>query len=390
VTGGRDSTSRARPPAPPLIRLKRSVQVFPSSDGSLYLVRLGAGDDLAISEPRPAHRRLLDLLGGEFVERAALAGELAGESLSEPELEEALELLEEAGVLETRAARRPLDAYTGERYDRQLIYLADLAERGESADRLQERLAGATVAVLGCGGLGSWAACGLSCAGAGRLILIDDDRIELSNLNRQLLFAERRIGELKTTAAGEALREHNPELEVVSVARRVRCVADVEEILDLGPDLLIATADWPPHELPGWVNEACMARGVAWIGAGQFPPKLRVGPLVVPGRTACHECLEIAARRDYPLYGELARWRGRGQTPDAGVGPVCGVIGSLLASEAMHFLAGREPASAGHALLLDLQTMELRREPVERQPDCDRCNGAPLRRASRGFHPRRG
>lgn len=382
--GGRVPLAGPRPPAP-LLRLKRSVQAFPASDGSIYLVRLGAGDDLIVSEPRPADRALLELLAaGRFVGRRELQSALVDDGFTSAELDQTLALLGDAGVLETAGHENLLEPDAAERYDRQLIYFGDLAEPGESAPLLQRRLTQASVAVLGCGGLGSWVACGLSGAGVGRLILVDDDRIELSNLNRQLAFTEARVGDLKTDVVAGALRANNSQVQVLGVERRVRSADDVAAILRLGADLLVVTADWPPHDLSRWVNEACMACGVPWIAAGQFPPKVRVGPLVVPGRSACHECLEIAARRDHPLYDELARWRARGETPDASVGPICGLIGSLLACEVMHFLVGRPPASVDHALLLDLQTMELTREAVARDPSC-RCYGTT---ATRPLSPR--
>jgi bacteriocin biosynthesis cyclodehydratase domain-containing protein len=378
VTGGRGTAGAPRPPAQPARhRLKRSVEPFTASDGSLYLLRLGAGDDLAIADPSPADREVLAALADGYASERELRDRLAGAGIPPDGVGETLAQLRDAGVLEVDDRDGLLDPETTERYDRQLAYLADLTAPGEPAAALQKRLGETSVALLGCGGLGSWVACGLSCAGIGRLTLIDDDRVELSNLNRQLLFAEAAIGELKVEAAAATLRAHNRRLETRLVRRRVRGPGDLADVLEERPDLLISTGDWPPHELPRWVNGACLRAGVPWIGAGQFPPRLRVGPLVVPGRSACLECLEIAARRDYPLYAQIADRRAASRTPDASVGPVSAVIGSLIASEAMHFLLGAfTPASVGNALLFDLATMELAREPVAREPACPECAAA--------------
>ncbi len=110
-----------------------------------------------------------------------------------------------------------------------------------------------------------------------------------------------------------------------------------------------------------------------WIGAGQFPPRLRLGPLVVPGETACHACLETWAAGESSLYEQVARFRGTHQLPDASTGPVSGVIGSLLANEAVHFLVGAEPASLGRALMLDLQSLTTDRQEIRADPDCAVC-----------------
>jgi molybdopterin-synthase adenylyltransferase len=373
ATGGRDVGVASRPPSAPRYRLKRSVELFPAADGSIYLLRLGAGDDLVIEDPASAERGLLELLRKDSATETELATALQSQCKS-ADVRSSLQALRQAGVLEERRGERRLDGQRAERYDRQLIYFADLAQPGQAAEDLQLRLASAKVVVLGCGGLGSWVACGLSCAGVGALVLVDDDRVELSNLNRQLLFAEDDIGELKVEAAARALRRHNHELEVQPVCRRIFGAADLDDVLAQRPDLVVATADWPPHHLQRWVNQACLETSVPWIGAGQFPPRLRVGPLVVPHRSACFGCLEAAARRDYPLYDAIAEWRGKRETPDSSVGPVSAVIGSLLATEALHFLLGAfEPASVNHAVLLDLQTMALEKEHIVRDPECLAC-----------------
>jgi bacteriocin biosynthesis cyclodehydratase domain-containing protein len=226
--------------------------------------------------------------------------------------------------------------------------------------------------VLGCGGLGSWTASALACAGIGRLVLLDHDRVELSNLNRQLLFSEPDIGRLKVEAAAEALRAHNSDVEVVSVPRLVSGPADLSDELE-DADLLIATADWPPYEITRWVNVACLDANVPYLTAGQFPPRVRVGPMVVPGHSACLECIERQTRREHPLYRQVAT----GTQPDttaATLGAASGAAGSLLAMEAMHLLTRSSlPASVGTALILDLHEMRLSFEHVERDPDCPLC-----------------
>ena len=373
--GGRASMERS-PRFRAAYRLKRSVQVFPTEDGSVYLLRLGAGDDLLLGEPRQVDRVMLEALA-DWSTLPQLESELKTKGLNPAEAARCLDDLREASVLDTRPPTRVLDETTAQRYDRQLIYFSDLAEPDENPAEMQLRLGRAHILILGCGGLGSWVACGLASAGVGALTLVDDDRVELSNLNRQLLFTEADIGRLKVEAAAEALRAHNGALLVNPVVRRVRGQDDVEALLSPAPDLVIATADWPPHDLPRWVNRACIAAGAPWIGAGQFPPRLRVGPMVIPGRSPCLECQESAIRREHPLYDQLAAWRAKGETPDASVGPVSGVIGSLLASEAMHLLIGAfEPATVGRTVMLDLRTMEMEWEDVLRLADCEACTPA--------------
>lgn len=376
---GRLSLRRDRPDRPAgrishRYRLKRSLEIFEKATGELYLLRLGAGDDLVIRSPSPEDAALLHALACDFATLPQLERRLRGVDLAGDELVGAVAALVEAGLVEVREARRPLSSAAAERFDRQLVYLSDLADPGESADALQAKLGEARVAIIGCGGLGSWVACGLSEIGVGSLLLIDDDRVELSNLNRQVLYTEDHLGKLKIEAATQTLRAHNSTLEIEPIARRVDGPEDLREILDPSVTLVVSTGDWPPHDLPRWVNTVCAELAIPWIGAGQFPPRLRVGPLVIPGVSACLECLETDARRTHPLYDEITAFRDRRQQPDPSVGPVSAVIGSMVASEVMHLLVGPDlPMSVGRALLLDLRSMELQRIAIPRDPGCRTC-----------------
>jgi len=213
----------------------------------------------------------------------------------------------------------------------------------------------------------------LACAGIGLIRLVDDDVVELGNLNRQLLFGENDLGRVKVDAAAGALSAHDSGLGVERVRRRVCSEADVAEVID-GADVLLATADWPPYELPRWVNSACLAQGVPYITAGQFPPLVRIGPTVIPGVTACHECQEVAIRREYPLYDQLAEFRYQRPTSASTYGAASGLIGTLIANEALHLLTGLcKPATAGRAITANLCTLEVQRERVESVPGCKAC-----------------
>ena len=371
--GGRHKEGRRPPGSKLAFRLKRSIDLFPASDGSLYLLRSGAGSEFVIGTGSERDQLLIKALAEGFVDEAQLKEVLEQRGYETSGIAGSLSELEALGLLE-RQGPALLNSAEAERYDRQLIYFAELAAARGSTEQLQQRLLGARVVMLGCGGLGSWTACGLACAGVGSLVLIDDDDVELSNLNRQLLFTEADLGQAKVEVAAKALKQHNSELHVEAVRQRVTGPADLAGHLD-GSDLLIATADWPPHQLPRWVNQACLEADVPYITAGQFPPLVRVGPMVLPGRSACLECLERQTRHDYPLYDELAAHRVRHPTTAATVGAVSGIVGSMLAIEAIHLIVGVDrPASVDTALIMDLRTMTIASEAVSRDPDCPLCS----------------
>jgi molybdopterin/thiamine biosynthesis adenylyltransferase len=235
---------------------------------------------------------------------------------------------------------------------------------------MQLALRDATVVVLGAGGLGSWTMAGLACAGVGRIVAVDDDTIELSNLNRQVLYRMSDVGRRKVDVAAESLRGLNPEIDFVPLACRVRGVEDVRS-LAAGADFVVCTADWPVHEIGRWVNRACLELGVPHTSAGQFPPRVRIGPTFVPGRTACLECQEGAIRRAFPLYDELVEHRRDNAPVAATLGAPSGLIGSLLAMEVIHWITGiSEPATLGRGLIFDLRDFSSHWESIEPDPDC--------------------
>jgi bacteriocin biosynthesis cyclodehydratase domain-containing protein len=355
-------------------RLAADVEAFPGSDGRIYLLRGGPEPDLVIEDAGPRDRALLALLTRGETPADELAARPEAAAAGDHDVMDALAALAAHGLLQEAAAPSRASALSVEeraRYDRQLPYLT-LA--GRDAEAAQLRLRDARVTILGVGGLGSWTLCGLACAGVGRMRIVDHDTIDLSNLNRQLLYRRDDLGRLKVEVAAEAILAFNPSIVVEPMAERASGPDDVARAIE-GADLVVATADWPMYDLARWVNRACLTAGIPWIAAGQVPPLVRVGPLHVPGRTGCFECQERAARRAYPLYDELADWRQAHPTVATTLGWASGVIGSLLAGEVVHQLTGvSEPATTGTAITIDLRTLHVTRERVERDPGCPVCS----------------
>jgi bacteriocin biosynthesis cyclodehydratase domain-containing protein len=332
--------------------------------GSLFLFRAG-DEDLHVRDATREDRELIERLAAEPATPAELAAALA---LPEPVVAEKLAALRAAGVLVPAASSPPLPAADGARYARQLPWLAEF---GDERD-LQRRLGRARVTVVGCGGLGTWALAALLAAGVRNLRLADDDVVAPSNLNRQVLYGPGNVGSLKVRAAAAWLRAFDPRAEVEALALRIGSPADAAAVVD-GADAVLLAADEPPYALARWFNSACLAAGVPFIAGGQLPPLLKVGPLYVPGRTACFTCHERLLRRTSLGYDAYAGRAGAAAERGATLGPASGIVGTLLASELVQLLIGAEPASAGAALLLDLRTLLVRREPVPRDSGCPDC-----------------
>ncbi len=348
-------------------RIKRTTEPVGSPDGDVYLMRPSADSDVRIEKPNEEERELLEALDGEHTL------EQLQERFGEEAVGDLISQLQELEIVEDAADDDLLPAAELARFDRQLRYFSDIGRAGLTPSECQERLREAKVAVLGVGGLGGSAALWLATVGVGEMWLIDGDRLEQSNLNRQILYTEAELGLLKVEAATARLRAFNPAMRVTSTARRLESQAEIAEFID-GADVVIDAADWPAHDIERWCNSACFEAGIPYITMSHFPPIARVGPLYVPGRTGCFACQEIAYRRDYPLFDVAVEQRRAKPAPAATLGPACGMIGGHVALDVMHLLTGlAKPSTLGVSHIFDLRTMEVKREAVVPEPECPVC-----------------
>lgn len=348
-------------------RIKRTTEVIETPDGDIYLLRPSAANDIRVESPNDEQRLLLQTLDGEHT-----LGELEGQ-FGKEEVGDTLAQMERLEVIEDGADDERVGAEERARFDRQLRYFSDVAGPGLTPSECQRHLREARIAVLGVGGLGGSVAMWLACCGVGEIWLIDGDRVEISNLNRQVLYSEADIGLLKVEAAARRLRAFNSAMKLTSTARRLESQVDIAEFI-AGADIVIDAADWPAHDIERWCNAACFEAGIPYISMSHLPPIARVGPLYVPGTTGCYACQEIAYRREYPLFDvAVEQQRGR-SSPAATLGPPCGITGGHVAMEVLHLLTGlATPSTLGVAHVYDLRTMEIDREPVVPEPECPVC-----------------
>lgn len=353
-------------------RLKRTIEPVELPNGDVVLIRPGA-EDIRVASPDKQERALLLALDGResVADLEARFGPL--------EVVETIARMQELDLIEDAADDDLIPAGELARFDRQLRYFSDLThgKAGPSPSECQARLREARVAVLGVGGLGGRAAWELAACGVGELRIIDGDRVEVSNLNRQIQYTEADIGQLKVEIMAARLRAFNSAIRVAATAERLESQAHLAEFID-GADVVVAAADWPAHEIEAWCNAACFEAGIPHVGMAQFPPKIKVGPFYVPGVSGCYECQKIGWRRNYPFF-EVAVDQLRGKSsPAATLGPSSGLIGAQVAADVMHFVTGlAEPASLNAACLYDIRTMEVERVPVVAEATCSVCSHLP-------------
>jgi molybdopterin/thiamine biosynthesis adenylyltransferase/rhodanese-related sulfurtransferase len=247
-----------------------------------------------------------------------------------------------------------------ERYSRQLA-LPGIGEEG------QRKLRAGRVLLVGAGGLGSPAALYLAAAGVGHLALVDDDRVERSNLQRQVLHGDADAGKLKIDSGAAALRSLNPGIEVAGVPVRIDA-ANARELL-AGQHVVIDGSDNFATRYA--VNDACVALGIPDVHGSVFRFEGQVS-VFWPGRDGdagpCYRCLYPE-----PPPPELAP-----SCADAGVlGVVPGIIGLLQATEALKLLLGVGEPLIGRLLHYDALRGRLDEFEVPRDPGCRTCGRRP-------------
>lgn len=250
------------------------------------------------------------------------------------------------------AGDAPLNDEELARYARHIV----LKEIGGAG---QVRLKAAAVAVVGCGGVGAPAIQYLAAAGVGRLILIDDDRVDASNLQRQVIFRTADLGRGKADAAAEAVRALNPHVQADPRAVRIG-VADAAAAI-AGADVVLDGCDNFATRLA--VADAALATRVPLVSAavGQFEGQLGV----FRGWEADRPC--------YRCWVGDAPDREEASCAEQGVlGPVTGVLGSLAALEAIRAVVPFGDDPAGRLLLLDLLSWRFRSVALPKDPAC-RC-----------------
>ncbi len=238
------------------------------------------------------------------------------------------------------------------RYSRHLI-IPEIGEKG------QQKLLDAKVLMLGAGGLGSPAALYLAAAGVGKLGIIDSDVVDRSNLQRQVLHTDERVGESKVESARQTIQALNPDVEVELFNTRLTS----ENVLSIfeGYDLVIDGGDnFPTRYL---INDACVHLGIPNVHGSVFRFEGQVTSFV-PHEGPCYRC----------LYPEPPPPEFAPSCQEAGVlGVLPGVIGLLQAIEAIKLIVGIGEPLTGRLLAFDGLKTEFREMKLRRDPKCPAC-----------------
>jgi adenylyltransferase/sulfurtransferase len=250
--------------------------------------------------------------------------------------------------------------------DQQLLRYARHVVLDEVGEEGQEKLLRSKVLVVGAGGLGAPALLYLAAAGVGTLGIVDDDEVDLSNLQRQIVHSTGRVGTAKVESAKAALGEINPEVRIL--AQRVRLDASNVAALIRGYDLVLDGSD--NFKTRYLLNDACYFAKLPLVSAAllRFDGQISTYKAYQEGANPCYRCLFPEA----PPADLIPRCE------EAGIfGAVAGVVGSLQAVEALKELLGLGESLSGSLLIYDGLGSEFRKIKIPRDADCALCGEHP-------------
>ena len=228
------------------------------------------------------------------------------------------------------------------RYDRQLSIL-----RIEG----QKRLKGLTVLVAGAGGLGSFELLYLAGAGVGKIIVVDGDTVDRTNLNRQVLHWEEDVGRPKAVSAAEKIKRFNPYVAIEPVTERIT-QSNVDELVSRADIVLDGLDNWEARFL---LDEAAYKQGKPFIHAGVHGLEGQVVP-IVPGETPCLRCILPEHLSSPPKVPAIAF--------------TVGIVAGIAVAELVKLVTGIGESNKGKMIIVDTATMEIMRVDVRPRPGC--------------------
>ncbi|TPG84905.1 ThiF family adenylyltransferase [Brevibacillus laterosporus] len=295
------------------------------------------------------------------------------------ELTEAITALNSLGYIEDKTWEETTSLTTAqkERYRANIRFFSIYSDIDNPPSKVQEDLLQKKVTILGSGAFGSSLLSNFAGLGVTNVRIVDFDRVELSNLNRQLLFKESDIGRLKIDVTEEFVNERNSGMSVETIMKKIGSASDVKELI-AGSDLVILAADTPLFFIQRWVNTACVELGIPFIAGGV---NLTEGTFyhIHPGKTPCLDCFHLHHHDQNPdHYEEELKYLidSKYHLPTATIAPNLAIITGIIASEACKILTGTSQVqSEGRYVTINFLTYETKivSETERKELDCPTC-----------------
>ncbi|HFE9851573.1 TPA: ThiF family adenylyltransferase [Enterococcus faecalis] len=296
---------------------------------------------------------------------------------SEEEIIKAINGISEDGFLEDKnlIGSEVLSEYELSRYHRNINFFSSYLTLKDNKYKLQKKLSQATIGIIGLGGLGSHIVYDLAGLGIGTIKAVEFDKVDISNLNRQILYDYEDIGISKAELAKKRIIKFNPKIKFYVSEKKIQSANDVEnEFKDC--DLLILVADRPKTLLAGWVNEAIVKLNIPLFCAG-LEAQRAMHYTIIPHQTGCIECWKKNVEDEHPVSHALLEERRRLNLvgDNTAIVPLVSTITGFICAEIVKYLTGiGELTTVGKLKTIDFSTMTtVISETWEKNKNCQIC-----------------
>lgn len=346
-------------------------------------IHIGEEDGVAgvIEDPNGSIKYLISFIDGEnTIDDITKKVMRKYPNITSEEVHEAIQSLDEEKYLEDNAIiPKIMDEYEKERYKANLNFFSLFTSLEDSKFDFQEKIRDTNISLLGIGGLGSQILYHLAALGFHNINALDFDTLELSNFNRQLLYSEEDINELKTELAKKRISEFNPNVNLNITNKRIECAEDVITHIK-NSDYVICVADKPTLYIQDWVNEAVVRLRKPLVSGGVLNTRGRFYSMI-PGNTGCVEChKQTVIDSDGAVDDHLNNMNQVNfQRNNAAISPNVSMLAGAMVNEFLGLVTGiSKPKSLGKMMELNFLTYQT--SPIsewEKHENCPVCHSTP-------------
>lgn len=280
-------------------------------------------------------------------------------------------LIEDLSVL----GSSELSVYEKDRFSRNIEFFGAYCDATEDKYNIQQKLSSLKVVILGLGGVGSSVLRNLLSLGVKKYKIIDFDVVEVSNLNRQMVYMNDDVGRLKSEAAKERALDFYPEAEIDALNIKINDISQLNDVIS-DQDILISAADSPRKEILNWVNASCVKYNIPYI-CGGIDSQWITYYSIIPGVSGCMQCWLDEAANDGLLFQKLLEEENFIPSINANVAimPMISILSGLMANELIHITTQiGKPKALGSVRAYDFSTSNfLKKECWSKNKNCHVC-----------------
>ena len=350
-------------------KLGSAISVVKISDSLLEFFKSNTREQIRLRVQDDTIMNIVDSLDGslsidEIVEKY---------DVDKESLEKLLMYLESKGILDNTFPHADFNDY--EKFRRPINFLADFSTSHNQLVEMWKNIQSAQVLIIGLGAVGAWTACNLAQSGVKRFILLDPDRVDLTNIHRQYGYSESMVGQLKTDAIEKRLLEYNPKVKVIKCNEYLD-KDTLRKFDDEDIDIIINCADKPNVDTTSlWVGEYGMRHNIPHIVGGGYNMHLSlIGQTVIPGKSACVKCFQKQLEEQNTIDSNRVRKLQVKNRKVGSFGPMCSMIASFVGMEAVKVLTKCiSPANTNRRGEMNVYTMDITYNDFQKRKDCEWC-----------------